>query len=158
MDWTTFFYIVVMVAVIVAAYVATKYLAGKGSRVQTRHMRILDRMMLSRDKHIALIEVGDQTLLIGVTNQSITVLGNIDGETLKTEQTASEMTAQKSPASSLRDFIMRMKNAPEDLRAARREAKRTRQTKAAKDDYLALMDEAIQRRKSRMGGGYGEDK
>jgi regulator of protease activity HflC (stomatin/prohibitin superfamily) len=30
--WTTFLYIVVMIAVIVGAYLATKFIAGKGGR------------------------------------------------------------------------------------------------------------------------------
>lgn len=153
MDWTTFFYILVMIAVIVAAYVATKYLAGKGSRVQSRHIRILDRMMLSRDKHIALIEVGDKNLLIGVTNQTITVLGDIDGETLKTQQDRIEQSAQKGFAPKLRDFIIHMKDAPNNLRTARHEAKQTRQPDADSGDYLARMDDAIRRRRNRMTGG-----
>jgi flagellar biosynthetic protein FliO len=153
MDWTTFFYIVVMIAVIVAAYVATKYLAGKGRSVQSRHIRILDRMMLARDKHIALIEVGDKNLLIGVTNQTINVLGDIDGETLKTQQNKIEQSAHKGSASKLRNFIIRMKDAPNNLRMARNEAKINRQTKVDSDDYLARMADAIQMRKERMTGG-----
>ena len=148
--WDTFLYVIVMIAVIVAAYVATRYLAGKGRRVQSRHIRVLDRMMLARDKHIALIEVGDKNLLIGVTNQSINVLGDIDGDSLKIEQNTGELTAQKGFISRLRDFIIRMKNAPNDLSKARRQAKKTRQPKVDRDDYLSRMDDAIQRRKSRM--------
>lgn len=154
--WTTFFYIVVMLAVIVAAYVATKYLAGRGGRVQNRHIRILDRMMLSRDKHIALIEVGDKRLLIGVTNQSINVLGDIDRESLRTKIQEIEMSAQKGFASRLRDFIIHMKNAPNNLKTARMEAKKARPASLDKDDYLARMDDAIQRRRSRLGGRDGE--
>lgn len=150
--WDAFLYIIIMIAVIVAAYVATKYLAGRGRRVQSRHIRILDRMMLGRDKHIALIEVGDKNLLIGVTNQAINVLGDIDGESLKSEQNTVE-SAQKGFVPRLRDFIIRAKNAPNDLRMARREAKQTRQPRSSSDDYLARMDDAIQRRKSRMVSG-----
>jgi len=157
MDWTTFLYIIVMVAVIVAAYVATKYLAGKGQRVQSRHIRVLDRMMLARDKHIALIEVGDKNLLIGVTNQTISVLGDIDPDALISEQNTVELSAQKGLASRLRTFIIRMKDAPKDLQMARREDKQRRQKKADSDDYLARMDDAIQRRKSRMSGYEGDE-
>ena len=155
--WAAFSYIFVMIAVIVAAYVATKYLAGKGRRVQSRHIRVLDRMMLSRDKHIALIEVGDKNLLIGVTNQAINVLGDIDGETLRSEQNTTEPSAQKGIATKLRDFIIHMKDAPNNLKMVRREAKATRRPRADNDDYLARMDDAIQKRKSRMTSGYEGD-
>lgn len=157
MDWTTFLYVIVMIAVIVAAYVATKYLAGKGQRVQSRHIRILDRMMIARDKHIALIEVGDKNLLIGVTNQSINVLGDIDPDALKIEQNTGQLSAQKGLASRLRTFIIRMKDAPNDLKMARREAKSARRPKADGDDYLARMDDAIQRRRNRMSGYEGDE-
>jgi len=155
--WDTFLYVIVMIAVIVAAYVATRYLAGKGRRVQSRHIRVLDRMMLARDKHIALIEVGDKNLLIGVTNQSINVLGDIDGDSLKIEQNTGELTAQKGFMSRLRDFIMRMKDAPSDLKMARREADAARRQKTDKDDYLARMDDAIQRRRTRLSGDGGDE-
>ena len=58
--WTTFFYIIIMIAVIVAAYVATKYLSGKSRHIKSRYIRILDRVMLGKDKYVVLIEVGGQ--------------------------------------------------------------------------------------------------
>ena len=88
--------------------------------------------------------------MIGVTNQAITVLGDIDGETLRSEQNTVELSAHKGFASRLRDFIIHMKDAPNNLRMARREAKKERRPKADHDDYLARMDEAIQRRRNRM--------
>lgn len=162
--WTTFFYIVVMAAVLVAAYVATKYLAGRGRNPQSRHIRILDRMMLGRDKHIVLVEVGDKNLLIGVTNQSISVLGDIDGDSLAAAPQDTG-TAQRGVATQLRDFVIRMKDAPSALKKARTEAKKTRTgakkapkaTMRNENDYLARIDDAIQRRKDRMTGRNGED-
>lgn len=155
--WTTFFYVIVMVAIIVAAYLATKYLAGKGRNVKSRQMRILDRMMLGKDKHIVLLEVGDKNLLIGVTNQTINVLGDIDGETLKQKQSESSETEQKGFASKLRDFAVRMKNAPSDLNKARTQGGNTSWPKHNDNfDYLRRMDEAIERRKGQ-ADDRGED-
>ena len=101
----------------------------------------------------ALIEVGDKNLLIGVTNQSINVLGDIDGETLKIKQTEIKTSAQKGFGARMRDFIIHMKDAPKNLRMARNEAKMDRPAKVSGDDYLARMDDAIQRRRSRITGG-----
>lgn len=152
--WATFFYILVMVAVIAGAYVATKYIAGKGGSAKSRHIRIIDRMMLGRDKHIVLIEVGDRNLLIGVTNQSINMLGDISGETLKNRQNKNDETAQKQKcfASQLRDFMVYVKDAPGNLRKARMEDGKARYSSARDDDYLARMDEAIQKRKTHIDG------
>ena len=152
--WSTFFYIVVMIAVIAAAYFATKYLSGKGRRLKSRHIRIIDRMILGRDKHIMLIEVGDKNLLIGITNQTINVLERIDGQTLKSETNETAGSAQKGFASQLRDFINNIKDAPDNLNKARMEAKSERKSKKSsdEDDYLSQMDDAIQRRKGHIAG------
>ena len=143
-----------MVAIIVAAYFATKYLSGKGRSVKSRQMRILDRMMLGKDKHIVLLEVGGKNLLIGVTNQQINVLGDIDGETLKARQSENDEASQKGFTSKLRDFAVRMKNAPSDLNKARTQGGSTSWPKHNDNfDYLRRMDEAMERRK-----GQAEDR
>jgi flagellar biosynthetic protein FliO len=130
--WTTFLYIVVMIAVIVGAYLATKFIAGKGGRAKSRHIRMIDRMALGRDKHIILVEVGGKDLLIGVTSQSINVLGDIGRETLEADHSPKESAppAQKGFAAQMRDFFVNMKNAPDNLGKARMEAKKARDSKA----------------------------
>jgi len=149
--WTTFFYIVVMIVVIVAAYIATRFLSGKGRGIKSHHIRILDRIMLGRDKHIVLIEVGDKKLLIGITNQVINVLGDIDGETLKKSEDKTMGAQQKGFASHLRDFITNFKDAPANFEKARKQAKKPHPSEVPpEDDYLGRMDDAIRRRKSRM--------
>jgi|AGTN01.2.fsa_nt_gi flagellar biosynthetic protein FliO len=154
--WTTFFYFIVMIAILAGAYFTTKFIAGKGNRVKSRNIRMIDRMMVGKDKQIVLIEVGDKNLLIGVTNQAINVLGDIDGETL-TAQSESGASAQKGFASQLKDFILRMKDAPGNLNKARAEAKKDKWPREMyEDDYLSRMDEAIQKRKGRPDGHDGE--
>lgn len=148
--WTTLLYILVMIAVIVAAYLATKYLSQRGRKANGRQMRMVDRMALGKDKHIMLIAVGDKNLLIGVTNQTINVLGDIDGSTLQTQQGAEKASASKGFASSVRDFLVNMKNAPVDLNKARAAAQKTQWPKES--DYLSRMDDAIQKRKNSAGG------
>ena len=157
--WTTFFYIIVMIVVIIGAYLATKYIAGKGGRAKSRHIRMIDRMTLGRDKHILLIEIGGKKLLIGITNQSINVLGDIDGETIKSEQKENAQSAQRGFAAQMRDFFVNMKDAPGNLSKARAEAKKPRYSKTFdEDDYLARMDEAMQRRKNHGSGRDEEEK
>jgi flagellar biosynthetic protein FliO len=142
-----------MVAVIVAAYLVTKYISKRGGHAKSRHMRILDRMMLGKDKHIVLIEIGDRNLLIGVTNLTINILGDIEGETLGSGPQESEGSAQKGFMSQMRDFFINMKDAPGNLNKARMEARKPRDFKAfEEDDFLSRMDDAIQRRKDHIAG------
>lgn len=149
--WTTFFYIVVMLVIIVGAYFATKVISGKAGRLKSRQIRMVDRMSMGRDKHIVLVEVGGKNLLIGVTNQSINVLGDIDGAALKDKGEAPAPTQnRKGFGSQLRDFLVNMKDAPNNLNKARMEARQNQNSKPASedDDYLTRMNEAIERRKN----------
>ncbi len=160
--WTTFFYFIVMIAVIVGAYLATKYIAGKGVRAKSRYIRMVDRVTLGRDKHIVLLNVGDKNLLIGVTNQSMNVLGDIDIAGEKTAQpNAGQPGTQPAPKgfmSQMRDFIVTMKKAPSNLNKARMNSKKDHYTQSVdSEDYLTRMDEAIRKRKDRTPGGTGDE-
>lgn len=151
--WTTFFYFIVMIAILVAAYLTTKYIAGKGVQMKSRNIRMIDRMMMGKDKQVVLIEVGDRNLLIGVTNQAISVLGDIDGGSLKVKSDP-KPPVPKGLFSQFKDFAIRMKNAPSDLNKARMDAKKTHQSgKIHEDDFLSRMNEAIQKRNGRMDDG-----
>ena len=72
----TFGVIAVMVLVIIAAYFITRYIAAKanGAVGKTRQFRLIDRFSVSKDKMFVLISVGHSTYLIGISNQSMTVI------------------------------------------------------------------------------------
>lgn len=155
--WTTFFYVVVMVAVLVGAYLTTKFISGKsGKLLKSRHIHVLDRLALGKDKNVVLIEVGDQTLLVGVTNQSINNLGQIDGQTLKAAKEQERVKPEKGFAQQLRDFITNAKSAQDNLRKARMQYKR--RPSSDSEDLLSRMDDAVQHRRGRMEKGEGEEK
>ncbi len=156
--WTTFFYIVVMAAVLVAAYLTTRFLAQKSRRMSSRHIRMHDSMMIGRDKHIAVIEVAGKTLLIGITNQSINVLADIDANALKNAPEETGAPKPKGFAARTAGFFAGMKDAPKNLSAARTRMKKTRREKPAEDgDFLRQMDEAIKKRKSLADEPGGEE-
>lgn len=155
--WTTFFYVVVMVAVLVGAYLTTKFISGKSRKLlKGRYIHVLDRLALGKDKNVVLIEVGDQTLLVGVTNQSINNLGQIDGEALKAAKEQSIEKPSKGFAQQLKDFIINAKDAQNNLRKARMQYKG--QSSSSEGDLLSRMDEAVQHRRDRMEKGEGEEK
>lgn len=150
--WSTFFYVVVMVAVLLAAYFTTKYLSGKSRQiVKSRHIVILDRMGIAKDKSLLLAKVGDKCLLIGVTNQSISSLGEVNiGDIPETEK---EPKSSESAFSKFAQILSNAKKAPNNLAKARAEARRKKPPAsepqdAVDDDYLEQITRAIERRKN----------
>lgn len=150
--WTTFFYIVVLAAVLVGAYFTTRFISGKSSKMlKGRYIQIIDRMPLGRDKNVVLIEVGDKTLLVGVTNQSINTLGQIDGEAIKAAKEQMPAKEGKGFVQQFRDFLINAKDAQENLRKARMQAKAQRKSSGPYDnDFLTQMNEAMERRREQM--------
>jgi len=136
----------------------TRFLAQKGRRLSSRHIRMRDSMMIGRDKHIAIVEVGGKTLLVGVTNQSISVLAEIDANELQDAVGAGADPNTKGFAARAAGFFAGMKDAPRNLARARTQMKKARRKQPDEDgDFLRQMDEAIKRRKSRADESGGEE-
>lgn len=73
-----------MVGIFYLAYRVSRYLAGRGASplpgMKGRHMRVLDRMMLSQDKMIVLVQIGTQYLVLGVSSGQISLLSELEPE------------------------------------------------------------------------------
>jgi flagellar biogenesis protein FliO len=162
--WSTLFYIVIMVAVLLAAYFTTKYLSGKTRRIiKSKHIVILDRMGIAKDKSLLLAKVGDKCLLIGVTNQTIQSLGEVNIGDITEIENEPASPPGAGALSKFAQILSNAKNAPNELAKARTE---TRQKKrditerdAVEDDYIEQMTRAIERRKNPKGhrnGGMDE--
>lgn len=156
--WTALVYIVVMAAVLVAAYLATRFLAKRGQRLKSRHIRLRDSIAVGRDKHLAVVEAGDKTLLIGITSQSINVLADIDPSALEEDSLAE--SGQRAAAKKAASFLTYLKEAPAELARARAEMKQSREGRKPggdDEDYLSKMDKAIKRRINRNFDDSGRD-
>ena len=73
--------ILAMLFVLALCYFVTKWLGKSmsvGQMTRGSYMRILDRIVLSREKFIMLVEVSGRVFVIGVTNQSVNVIGTVD--------------------------------------------------------------------------------
>ena len=66
--------LVVLVLIGLAARVARRARGTTG----TSGLRVVDRVGLSRDANLAVVEVGDRLLLLGVTAQGVTMLADLD--------------------------------------------------------------------------------
>ena len=76
--------LLIFVGILVAVGWVYKKLAisSKLSIKNSKYIRSLDRLMVSNDKWIEIVQVGDETILIGVTNNNITKITNINRENL----------------------------------------------------------------------------
>ncbi len=159
---STLFYIVVMVAVLIGAYVMTKYFSKKTRRMmKSQHISVLDRMALAKDKSLYLTEIGGKCYLIGVTNQTINTLGEIDKEALGERDEASSGAGEGSVFGKAMSFFSNAKNAQADLAKARMQYQTQKKegarpgSRPSDDDILEQMSRAIEQRKNRNGGDGG---
>lgn len=73
--------IFVLVLILVAAYFTTRFLSVKGGNLMRgRYMQVKDRLILSKDKQILLVEISGRFYIVGVSAQQIQLLGTVEGE------------------------------------------------------------------------------
>ena len=81
--------VLVLVAIIFAAYYVTRLISGRAIRMlRSQKMDIVDRMALAHDKQIMILRVGDEAHLIGVTGSQITELALLPPEILDEPEAA----------------------------------------------------------------------
>lgn len=105
--------LLVVLAIIFAAYYVTKLIAGKAvGMMRSKKMRVVDTLALSRDKQIVIVQVGEQAHLLGVSASGINELALLPGDILDEPSPA---PAQGEP------FISRFVSAMKENAAARAE-------------------------------------
>lgn len=76
-------FIVGTVIIVFGAYYVTYYIGAKASgqnrtRLRNRSISLLDRFAISKDKSFCVIEIAGKVYIVGVTNQSMTLLDTLD--------------------------------------------------------------------------------
>ena len=76
-----------IIVVLFGAYYATYYVGLKASgqsrnktRSRNRNINLLERFSISKDKSFCIVEIAGNIYVVGVTNQSMTVIDTIDAE------------------------------------------------------------------------------
>ena len=76
-----------IVIIIIGAYYATYYIGKKASgqsRIRNigrnRHINLLERFAISKDKSFCIVEIAGKIYLVGVTSQSMTLLDTLSAE------------------------------------------------------------------------------
>lgn len=148
--WSTFFVVLIMLAVLIGAYFTTRLLSGKTTRLmKNKYIHIIDRMIITKDKQIMLIEAGDEYLLIGVTNQTIGLIGKIDKDEIKKVPEKTQNTSKKEVFSKIGNFITNIKEAQNNLNNARMQGKKG-QRPLKEDDILEKMARSVEKSKDRI--------
>jgi flagellar biogenesis protein FliO len=74
-------YFIGIILIIVAAYYFTYYIGKKSqmsNRQKGRNIALLERFAISKDKSFCIVEIAGKVYIVGVTNQSITLLDTLD--------------------------------------------------------------------------------
>jgi len=73
-----------LIAIIFAAYYVTYYIGLKASgrsqsgRLRNKNINVIDRFAVSRDKSFYLVEIAGKVYVVGITNQTMTLLDTLD--------------------------------------------------------------------------------
>jgi len=72
--------------VIYLSYLFSRYISMGSAKINgARHMRIIDRLMVGQDRFLLIVGVMDKVLLVSVTSQAISVLGELNSDDFKDE-------------------------------------------------------------------------
>lgn len=83
MTGSTLLLIALLLLVFVGAHYATKYLSSRAkSSMRGGYMRIKDSMLVGRDKQLILLEVGSKVYLLGISGQSVGLVGTLEKDEL----------------------------------------------------------------------------
>jgi len=87
--------LLITAAVLCLTYWTTRKMAGKVQKTKAHVMHIVDRLVVARDRQIALVKVGDQYFLAGITAQHITFSHPIESDSPLENTTAETVTGQE---------------------------------------------------------------
>ena len=87
-----------IVIIIIAAYYATWFISVKASgqghgKLRNKNINLVDRFAFSKDKSFCLVEIAGKVYVIGITNQSMTLI-----DTLEASAFAAETVEQRQQA------------------------------------------------------------
>ena len=85
-------------------WVAAKMIRGRGAallRSRVDHLEVIERKPLGKGSSIAIVRVGDDTLTVGITESSISLLGHAEIELLADADAASGVETPTAPVVAL---------------------------------------------------------
>ncbi len=112
--------IVLFIVVMAGSMIGLKWLSGRSmSGFAGRNMKVLDRMPLGRDTHLAIVQIGSRFLALSVGKESANLLCELSEKEVRSLRlTQSSRSKGKSPFFNFllrRDYIIEKENAEEEL-------------------------------------------
>jgi flagellar protein FliO/FliZ len=102
--WKLLGLILLCAVIIVACYYTTRFIGRKSQGIQGggsgKNIRALETFRVTQNKYLQLIKCGDKYLLISVTKDNISLVSEIDGESLLTESASGNHKSFKEIISS----------------------------------------------------------
>ena len=97
-----------IIVVLIAAYYATYYIGQKASgksrgggkgKSRGRHIKLVERFAVSKDKSFCIVEIAGKVYIIGMSNQSMTLLDTLEASELAkfAEESGDPAALGKSP-------------------------------------------------------------
>ena len=94
-----------LVIVVVLAYWATRFLAGKFGVSQTGHLKVAESLFLGPNRHLYLLLVNGKVLLLGSTEHGLSLLKEFDDLQFYEELKKTAATNQVIPAGGFADLL-----------------------------------------------------
>ena len=89
---------IIVILIIYLSYLVSKYIGrGLARGNSSKYMRLIDQITLGQDRHIAIVQIGDKYLLVGITSGQINVLSEIDDEALFPLSPDSDEAGMRTP-------------------------------------------------------------
>ena len=75
------FYIIAFIGVLFAAYYSCRFLSSaRCGLLKSKHMSVLDRLALSRDKSLVIVKVGGRFMLISISGEGVSLISELGEE------------------------------------------------------------------------------
>lgn len=99
--------LITIILVLVLCYLFSRYISQKMSSVtNTSNIKVIERVLLGQDKYLAIALICNTYYLIGVTNQNVQILKELDSDEIK-----------KLPESANYNFLNMLKDAMKGKKA-----------------------------------------
>jgi flagellar biogenesis protein FliO len=100
-----FFALLSLVFVVFLAYWATRFLAGKYGNLPSRHMKVAESLCLGPNRHLYLLLVNDQVLLVGSTEHGIQLMKEYSDPAFYEEMRRLSPQSRVSPAGKFQEML-----------------------------------------------------
>lgn len=110
-QWIWAFFSLVLVAFL--AYWGSRFLAGKLNVTQAKHLKVAESLCLGPNRHLYLLLVNNQVLLLGSSEQGITCIKEYNDDTFYEILNLTRNPGQALPSDNFRNILMNLFK-PED--------------------------------------------